>query len=453
MQKVTVTTPCGVIIGRADNDVCRFLGINYATAERFRYPVQIERFDGDLDATHFGDACTQTRSLYDLSNIPSRAFYQKEFRQGQTFNYSEDCLNLNIYTPVEPKNCPVLFYVHGGGFNSGANSEKYIDGASYAKRGIILVAINYRVGIFGYITHEQLFKLDGHEGNYGLADQITALKWVKDNIASFGGNPDKITLIGQSAGAISIQLMCLSNQCKGLFHGAIMLSGGGIFPRSGRPRTAEHNRNYYEQVMSFTTAKNFDEFRNLSAEEIFDAVEKVKKTRKDNQTSMMPVIDGYYLLDDVAKLAEKGVQMNIPYLIGSTADDMLSLFLYKMSLNWAIKQSKEGKTDSYSYFFNRRLPGDTNGAFHSSELYYVFGTLERSWRPFTACDYALSELMIDYLADFIRNGNPNGGDRPTWLPNSIKQRKLMIFDHLSSKMGRPNQLKLLLTTIKNKDPK
>ncbi len=453
MEKVVLNTKCGQIEGVQEDGVVRFLGVRYATAKRFEYPKMIEKWQNTFEATKVGDACVQPRSLYDLSNIPERAFYHKEFRLGKTFTYSEDCLNLNIYAPENAKDCPVLVYIHGGGFNSGCNSELYIDGEEYCKRGIILVAINYRVGILGYLTSKQLYEKVGREGNYGLADQYCAISWVKKNISDYGGNPNKITLIGQSAGAISIQYLCLSQKCVGLFNGAIMLSGGGIMPKFACPKQASKTRPYWEQVLSYTKAKNFEEFRNLPLIDLFDAVEKIKTVRKDNQFNTMPVIDGDLITDDVTTLSKSGNQLDIPYICGSTSNDMLSLIVQNMSNKWTTLQNVQGKHDSYTYFFDRQLPGDNNGAFHSSDLYYVFGTLKKCWRKFEDIDYSLSKLMIDYLANFIYSGNPNGNNLPLWLPNTKKQRKSMRFGLKYGKMYSPNKLSLLFNTIKNKDPK
>jgi para-nitrobenzyl esterase len=153
---IEIDTDLGRIRGNEREECLEFLGIKYAKAKRFEYAKQVEGWDGTYDATAFGDACSQYRTYFPHLDVPERRFYHREFREGLDFSYSEDCLNLNIYTPKNAHNAPVLVFIHGGGFNSMANSEGYLDGEAYAKRGLILVCVNYRVGVFGYMTHRQI---------------------------------------------------------------------------------------------------------------------------------------------------------------------------------------------------------------------------------------------------------------------------------------------------------
>ena len=427
-------------LGNEREECNEFLGIRYAKAERFRYAEEIQEYKEEVDATKYGAACPQYRQFFPHLDVPERKFYHREFRDGLSFTYDEDCLNLNIYTPKEKGNYPVLFYVHGGGFNSMCNSESYLDGASYAKRGIVLVVINYRVGVFGYLSDESIQKENGRDGNFGLDDIVVALHWVKHNIASFGGDPDNITVMGQSAGAISLQLLCLNHKMEDLFQRAILMSGAGCLPSFALPKKAEETHEYWQDVIGESKADSFESFRKLDVHDVLEAVEKVKEKRKDNQRNTMPVVDGYLLEDAVDKLFKN--PLNIPYIIGYTSCDMFAIIW----ANMATKFSKQ--VNGYLYLFDVDAPGDNNLAFHSSDLRYAFGTLDKSWRPYDEEDKKVSELMLDYFASFIQNGNPNGDNRPEWIPG---KKPLMIQKKVTKMKNRPF-FRLLKNTLKG-DPK
>lgn len=204
MNYIEYDTACGRIRGIENETYLEFRGIRYAKAERFEYPRQIKSWNGIYDATKFGDCAYQHRAFDDDATV--NAFYHKEFRKGLSFTYSEDCLFLNIWAPKNAENCPVLIYIHGGSFTGGSANEGHISGEKFAENGIITVAFNYRLGPFGFCSHPDLTDENGVCGNYGLFDQTLAIRWIKDNISSFGGNPDKITLMGQSAGAMSVDI-------------------------------------------------------------------------------------------------------------------------------------------------------------------------------------------------------------------------------------------------------
>ena len=433
-------TGLGRIRGLEREDDLAFLGIRYAKAERFSYAVPVEKWEETYDATHFGDACTQYRTYFPHLDVPERLFYHREFREGLNFTYSEDCLNLNIYAPKDAENAPVLVFIHGGGFNSMANSEGYLDGAGYAKRGIILVCINYRVGAFGYLTHEEIQEKNGRDGNFGLDDILVAIKWVKRHIASFGGDAENITAMGQSAGAISLQYLCLSQKAEGLFKRAIMLSGGGLFPKKARPKPATETREYWKEVMKIAGVKTLEEFRHLDEKEVMAAVEVIKTKRNDNLVNTQPVVDGYLLEKDTAQLVKH--PLRIDYMAGTTSNDMFNVVLYHMA--WKFIKSNRG----YRYFFDIDAPGDDNGAFHSSDLRYFFGTLDKSFRPYGEKDKAASELIMDYVAAFVRTGNPNGEGRPIWK----KGGKPLYISKGGFRMKRANPVLLIRNTFRG-DPK
>ena len=439
-KQIMKTTSLGPLIGTKTENAVEFLGVPYAKARRFEYASPVRSWEGILNATKMGKICPQSRQWYPHYESAERRFYYKEFREGLEFTYDEDCLNLNIYAPENAGHCPVILYFHGGGFNSGSNNEEPFRGYELSKRGIVTVFANYRVGVLGYLTHKDIQEQFGHDGNFGLDDMKTALLWVRDHIAEFGGDPDNITLLGQSAGAISIQYLCLNPENKGLFRHAAMMSGGGMFPKFALPRKAEDTREYWLELMKIAGCETLEELKKLDVKALFDAVETLKSTRKDNTYNTMPVVDGYHLKDAVDVLIKN--PLKVDYLIGYTNNDMYAPIM-------AYIGNKFGKANNaYLYFFDMDAPGDHNAAFHSSDLRYIFGRLGQSWRPYTKRDYEVSAQMTDYLANFARTGNPNGEGLPLWKP-----KKVLCFRPKSTKMGHPNYLKMARNMIKIGDPK
>ena len=264
MKKVTLKTTMGTFTGNEYEDACEFLGVRYARADRFEYCRLIDSYEGTYDATKMGNSCPQFRQFHPHLENPERLFYHKEFREGIDFRYDEDCLNLNIYTPVNASKCPVIIYFHGGGFNSGSSDEDPFKGFELAKRRIITVFAKYRVGVLGYFCHEEVEKKYHRNGNFGLDDQLQAIKWVKKHIEDFGGDKDNITLMGQSAGAISIQYLCLDHDHEGLFQRAVMMSGAGMFPKVALPRRPFETYDYWKQLMELSGCKSFEEFLDIS---------------------------------------------------------------------------------------------------------------------------------------------------------------------------------------------
>ncbi len=432
---VILHTKLGAIQGNEKEGCYEFLGVRYATAARFEYAKLVEPWEGTYDATHFGDACPQKRQFYPHYENKARKFYWKEFRENDTYTYSEDCLNLNIWAPEQGEKHPVIVFIHGGGFDSCCNCESNIDGKKYAKRGVIMVAINYRVGVFGYFTNKENAERNGSDGNFGLDDQMKAIMWVKENIADYGGDPDNITLMGQSAGAISIQYLCLNKECNGLFQRVIMMSGGGMFPKFALPRLAADTNNYWDRLIEISGCKTLDEFKALDHKSLFDAWEQLKGERKDNTYNTMPVIDGRMLVKPVDELIKE--PLNVDYMIGYTNNDMYAYLMMKIGIKFA----KDNK--AYTYFFDIDAPGDKNKAFHSCDLRYAFGTLDRSWRPYAERDYEVSEIMIDYFSNYAKSGDPNGKNLPIWEIN--KKKSLGFADEI--KMVKPPKLRLIYNTV------
>ncbi len=442
---VVLETPCGALRGNEREGCLEFLGVPYARAGRFEYASPAESWDGVLDATRPGLACPQNRAWHEHLEDPTRRFYKKEFREGCVFSYGEDCLNLNIFTPKGAEGCPVVLFFHGGGFDSGVNSEDPFDGAGLAARGIVTVFANYRLGPLGWLTHEEIEKRYGRDGNFGLDDQLAAIRWVRAHIAAFGGDGENITLLGQSAGAISIQYHCLNPENRGLFRRAAMMSGGGMFPRFALPRRAEDTRAYWREFMAIAGCGSLDELKAASLDTLFDAVEEIKRRRKDNTYNTMPVIDGALLGAPVNELIRTPLALD--YLIGYTNTDMYAPVMAFIGNRFAKANG------AFVYYFDLDAPGDGNGAFHSCDLRYVFETLSGSWRPYGARDHEAAAQLAQYLANFARTGDPNGAGLPEWKRASRRCAHVLHIAPRGTATGRADYVKMTLNLLRKGDPK
>ena len=445
-----VTTPCGQLRGTAGRvpGTAAYKGIRYATAGRWEYPSKVTSWEGVYDATRYGHCAYQARAFYDEEQNIKKYFYYREFRKGETYSYSEDCLFLNVFTPDTAKEgdkLPVLIYIHGGSFTGGCGHEKHFDGPVWPAKGIIGVTINYRLGPLGFLCLPELKEEAGITGNYGLFDQQTAISWVKDNIAAFGGDPENITIMGQSAGAMSVQQHCMSPMSAGLFQKAVMCSGGGVSKMMSAKRP-ESNYDFWHAVMEKAGCKNLGEFRNLEPEKLFQAWDACKKEVKGGQMANSPCLDGKLVVGTGSQLLKEGKQMQIPYMAGTTGEDMMPPILFSMSKSWCDSQ----KEKSYTWLFDRQLPGDDKGAWHSSDLWYWFGTLDNSWRPMEQKDYELSECMVEYLVNFCKYGDPNGGKLPQWLPAGKSEKQVMRLGEGEARMDKPDMWKLIKTMFTNK---
>lgn len=303
--------------------------------------------------------------------------------------------------------------------------------------------MNYRLGPLGFVCLPELKQEAGFTGNYGLYDQMTAIKWIKDNIASFGGDPDNITIMGQSAGAMSVQQHSLSPLTDGLFQKAIMSSGGGV-SKALSAAQPEQSYDFWHQLMADNGCNSLAEFRELPAEKLFTSWQQLKKTQKGG--GCFPCVDGRFVIGTGSDLLKAGMQKQIPYMAGSTSEDMMPPIIHLMAKNWCSAQNVK----SYTWFFDRQLPGDDNGAWHSSDLWYWFGTLENCWRPMTMKDNDISNQMTDYLANFCKYGDPNGRGLTAWLPSGKKQGKVLCIGERDTHMGKPDMLKLAKTMLTKK---
>ena len=400
-------TLCGDIQGVAAKapGVTAYKGIRYAEAGRFEYPRQITSWEGTYNATQYGPLSMQDNAIIPEDKNGRDPFYYNEFRKDLDYRYSEDCQYLNIWAPDNAKKAPVVVYIHGGAWIGGSGWEKEFDEPVWPQQGVIAVTLNYRLTCFGFACLPELTAEAGHSGNYGLYDQMCALQWVHDNIEAFGGDPNNITLMGQSAGARSVQLLCSTRDTQDIIKRAVMSSGAGddstLF---NNQNSMNESYTFWKGWMEDTGATTLEELRALPAADLLSAV-----GAQFAKIGFMGVMNNLGPVWDNASFLNDGFTLPISYLAGGTSEDQLPT-LSADALRWCKKQPKE----SYAWHFTRQLPGDTKGAFHSSDLWYWFGTLDNCWRPFTEDDRTLSNTMVSYLVNFARNSNPNGRGLPTW---------------------------------------
>ncbi|MDR7855329.1 carboxylesterase family protein [Tissierella sp.] len=432
-------TPCGKIKGIRKDGYSLYKGVRYATAARWEDPEIIQGWQGEYDATKSGPWCLQYNAFFEGHDTPFSKFYYDQAAEKPVINYSEDCLNLNIWVPEGVENAPVAVFVHGGSFVSGGNSATYIIGEEYCKRGIIMVSINYRLNAFANAYDED------HNGNYALKDQIVAFKWLKENIAAFGGNPDNVVGIGESAGALSLQCLLYSPQAKGLLSGAIMMSGGGNLDVLGIPAKPWFTEATWDIVKKKFGVDSIDKLKNKPSKEIYKAWTEAMATDIDlTNHSAKPIIDGDIIPKPVSELVANGEVNDIPCIFGLSSEDMFPYILYTKAIEWAVSQSEAGRSPVYAYYMDRQLPGDDAGAYHACDLWYAFGSLDLNWRPFTEIDYRITDNMIDYFAAFIKSGNPNNGELAEWTPITKENVKFINFGDEEAAMCEPPVEKLEL---------
>ena len=420
MRYIIKNTPCGPVRGAdTQQEYSYFLNIPYAKAGRWERPVETTKWEGTYDATMPTPYCPQ-RGAYYADTGPTARFYGYETVVKQVVHYSEDCQRLNIWTPDKAEKAPVLVYIHGGGYQTGGSTAPAYNGSAYARRGLVAVTINYRLNAFASAVG------GGHTGNYGLWDQITALKWIRNNIAAFGGDPDCITIMGESAGAMSVQNLMYSPLAKGLFHRAIMMSGAGIFPKAFAIRSPETAEKLWEEIRVALGAEDWEQLRAVSAETLYRTWDKVSVEGK-YITPSTPVIDGITIPDAPENLAKTGQVNNVPTILGFLSEDMWSHTLYRLCLEWGRLMEQAGHAPVYGYYFDRQLPGSDDGAYHACDVRYAFDALDQCWRPFTDIDYRISRNMMDYFAYFAEHGVPAPAALAAWEPLGKDQTKFLHF--------------------------
>ena len=408
-----IDTKVGKIKGYyKDDNRIEYNGIPYAITNRFELPKPYI-IDGIYDTKNPVLDCVQ----YGTYNDNSEEFYEKEFRRGLTFNYVESPMTLSIITPIEAKNSSVLIFIHGGGFENGMVNEYPFGGSNeYAKRNIILVSIGYRLNVLSLYRNL----------NLGLHDQLFAINWVYQNIEAFGGNKDNITIMGQSAGAMSITDLLYTKKLDGIVKSAIMVSGGGMIPSMLGPLTKEKFKPFWDDVDKNAGIMDPRELKTIDMERLWRAWYDRSRNKWGFRT-VQPGIDGEIIKDKPQKLFKNKEELDIPIMLGVTSQDFIAPIIYHLALNWAKDNDKKKKSNVYCYFFDRALPGDNYKAFHASDLWYLFGNMDKSFRPFDEIDNKLKDTMIDYVANFINYHNPNGVGLNEWMPTTRKFRQFKYF--------------------------
>ncbi|MCD8105856.1 MAG: carboxylesterase family protein [Lachnospiraceae bacterium] len=411
-----------------------FRGIPFAAPPvgtlRFAPPALPDPWEGERFCADFGSAPIQGKR-----------------HPGQTFPFetSEDCLYLNVYTLAKQpgENLPVLFWIFGGGFQNGSASDPEFDGNRFNDLGAILVTANYRCGALGFFALPELTNQNGFSGNVGLLDQIAALKWVRDNIESFGGDPTRVTIFGQSAGGMSVRMLLTSPITKGLFSRAIVESGGGLnegdLVRTREDFTGICQRSAAHQGWSFQDLMSLD--AQILADGLAGAAKEISTTEEFGY--FQPFLDGYTLNEVPGKSIFEGDYPDIPIICGTVAGDAMMFcrkalkqvsgridylrgFSFSPGEAWAQHQIESGRTPIYTYYLDRKQPAASNEGLthglppfggetrHGSEIGYVFGTLGVRNHGYTEYDYQLSDAVSRYWAAFAATGVPAVEGLPKW---------------------------------------
>jgi para-nitrobenzyl esterase len=447
-----IRTAGGLVSGSAGRnaDVRVFKGIPYAAPPlrqlRWKAPRPAASWDGVRKAEQFSATCMQTA-------YPAASIYHSEPEPT-----SEDCLYLNVWTAAKfsKDRRPVMVWIHGGALTRGSGSLPTYDGESLARKGAVVVTINYRLGVFGFFAHPELTKESDRNasGNYGLLDQIAALEWVQKNIAAFGGDPKRVTIFGESAGSWSVNYLMATPLARVLFHRVIGESGGAFGPMKRLSEVEESGTKFAHSL----AAESIEAMRAKTADELLKA---------SGAASFPPNVDGWMLPQDVYTIFATGKQNDVPIIVGSNADEAKSLTmwpsggttsnfmsgikmrfgadtdkvlkLYPASTDdeakasfytsftdyvftwqmrtWARLQNKSGKSKAYLYYFDRVPPGpaaERYGAYHAAEIAYVFDNLDTRRAPSEEADRKLADIMSSYWVNFAATGDPNGKGLPKW---------------------------------------
>ncbi|MDO4940505.1 MAG: carboxylesterase family protein [Erysipelotrichaceae bacterium] len=418
-----------------------FRGVPYAKAPigelRWKAPQELEPWNGIKVCDTYGPACVQydrwANCIDDITDDSNHPYIMVD-------NYpyppkmSEDCLYLNIYTPAESENdcLPVCFYIHGGGLQQWYGSDYEYCGDEFCKNGCIVVNITYRLNVFGYFAHPELDKENefNSSGNYGLLDQIHALKWVYENIEYFGGDKNRIMCFGQSAGGGS-SLALLASKLSSNYVGRVSLQSAIGLNNLMKEKTKQQIEEKGIQFMKECGCENITQMRQLDANFLRD--------KNDELFGMFGGfgmnIDGYVLEDEPTRLLAENKLKDVEIIIGCTADEgannkkpMFGVNLCANIVALCKKLSESKHKPIYSYVFTREQPGDDVGVPHSCDNRYQFNSLAGCWRPYTDKDYELARNMNKYWANFARNGNPNDEGLSEWSPFTSKEPLQMKFD-------------------------
>ena len=470
-----VKTENGLVRGLPGNNtrITAFKGIPFAKPpigeNRWKAPLPCEDWDGIYDAFKFAPI-----SVQDQPGVGTD-IYCKEWHVDPDIEIGEDCLYLNVWTNARSGDdkLPVLVWFFGGGFQWGYTAEMEFNGENLAKKGIVVVTVNYRLGALGFLAHPDLFKeAPQAPANFGLLDQQAGLKWVKRNIAAFGGDPDNITIAGQSAGGGSVLNHLTADSSIGLYQKAIILSGLIQFPYIRdfvmTPRTIDDACSYGIMFFEKLGVKSVEEARKLDASFIRETYAKFRETENFFFT---PMIDNVFMKDEPYKLLLEGKHAHVPLMSGNTFDEFPSFIFAESQEDFEAKakeifgdkaeeflsfpeaQKHDGNMyapvraiecavkaafshndkPGFYYSFEPDIPGEDNpGTFHSVDLWFFFDNLDKCWRPMTGRHFDIARQMSTYFANFVKCGDPNGNDvdgtvLPLWKPYSPAEKNEMHF--------------------------
>ena len=460
----TIKIEGGLISGTTADGVRSFKGIPFAAPPvgelRWKAPQPVAPWQGVRECNVFGAECPQ-------SPYPAGSLYVSPPQK-----QSEDCLYLNVWTAAKSGDkLPVMVWIHGGGLTRGSGSTRAYDGARFAKKGVVLVTINYRLGPLGYLAHPDLTAESSNHssGNYGVLDQIAALKWVRKNIAAFGGDINRVTIFGESAGSWSVNTLVASPLAKGLFQRAIGESGGAFGPMSylkedrGRLTSAE------KIGVAFAKAAGADSLKALRAVPADKIVDIFNNDAEGKKFRTQPTVDGWVLPDEIRNIYAQGKQNSVPVIVGSNANEMSSLTVpasvpktvdeyrkrtaamygkmmdafealyptksdadvagaylgglrdatFTLQMRTWARMTTAGHQKAYLYFFSHVPPNPNSkdlGAYHAGEIAYVFNNLNRENSLLTDADQKLADMMTSYWVNFATTGDPNGKGLPAWSP-------------------------------------
>ena len=499
----TVATKYGVIEGIPCGDprVTVFWGVPFAKPPvgelRWLAPEPLEPWEGVYHADRKPPIAMQLQPGEEWTD-----FYTKELNPtAYEYEVSEDCLYMNIWSPAksEKDNLPVFFYIHGGGFTAGYPFEVEFDGERVARNDVIFITVGYRLNAFGFFSHPEL--REKCLGNQGLLDQLAALKWVKENISAFGGDPSRITICGQSAGGMSVSSILNSPLSEGLVSGGIMMSGGGLRPEKGGVGpwlSLDDAEKYGQELLKCIGVESLDQARDIPASIILKTALGRWPDGKNGPLRWRPAIDGYFFKEELRDAILSGRNLGVPIMIGccrdenrprgffggsetiesfkkriheeygEKADEFLSLcdlsseesfkdfrnnelglaMGYTGAMAYARKNAELGRK-AWTFVFDHDIPGDDAGSFHGSDMWFVFDSVGHSWRPFTGKHYDLARQVSSYWCNFVKTGNPNGSDRngevlPEWKAFDAEEEFTICFKDAPEKFDEGNyQIKRL----------